>query len=276
MSELYMRKVSFVCGATLEQPLTIHFKIPFDDSAKVNDAEISVYNLKDSTLAAILNKVPAILNAGYVDDSGVIFNGLLKNKATKWEGVDKITTFTCADSNADYLEKTFKKTYARNTNAETIMRDIITFAGLKVGEIDLPVNFVYRTGKTLNSKPKTLLTQLAKDCKAKLHINKGLVFIRQKDKGTLLMLPVSKETGLIDEPEEIEDQIKDVESTDKDKKKQRKGYKVKMLLNHKVTADTIISLTSRKVSGTFRVEKGEHVGKTDSQEWYTNVEVFPL
>lgn len=272
-----MRKVSLVCGATLEQPLTIHFKIPFDDSDKVNDAEISIYNLKDSTLAAILNKVPAILNAGYVDDSGVIFNGLLKNKATKWEGVDKITTFTCADSSADYLEKTFKKTYARNTKAETIMRDLITFAGLKVGEIDLPVNFVYRTGKTLNSKPKTLLAQLAKDCKAKMHINKGLVYIRAKDKGTSLMLPISKDTGLIDEPEEIENQIDDVDSPDKNKKKkQRKGYKVKMLLNHRVTVDTVISLTSRKISGTFRVEKGEHVGKTDSQEWYTIVEVFPL
>lgn len=270
MSELlYMRKISFTCGATMTAPLTIHFTIPFDDSEKVNDAEIKVYNLKDSTVNGIAAKTAAVLNAGYQTDSGVIFDGVLKSKSTKWEGVDKITTFICADTQPNYLEKDFKKSYARNTPASAIISEVIGVAGLSIGEMSLPRNFMYRTGKTVHGKPKAILTELAKDCKAKLYVNKGKVYMRDKDKGTPAGIMISKETGLIGEPEAISDEITDANK----KKKKRSGYKIKSLLNHRITADTIISLASKKVSGSFRVERGQHI--CDGSSFYTEMEVYP-
>ncbi|MFW7187960.1 phage protein [Lysinibacillus sp. BNK-21] len=278
MSNLYMRKTTFLVGGReITDPLTIKFSVPFGDNDKVDTIDIQVYNLKDETINSISANKVAILSAGYVDDHGVIFSGTLKKKETKWEGLDKITTFKCIDCTLDYTRGVIKRTYARNTPASLILRELARDAGLAIGDIDLPVDFIYRSGKALNGKIKFLVSEIAKDCKAKLHINKGRMYVRDRAKGDKVGLDISKETGLIDEPEEIEEEVKDEKkSKSKNPKKKLKGYKIKMLLNHKITTDVIIKLTSRKVSGVFRVSKGEHKGDTSGTEYYTECEVVPI
>lgn len=278
MSNLYMRKTTFlISDREITDPLTIKFSVPFGDNEKVDTIDISVYNLKASTINAIATNKAAILSAGYVDDNGVIFAGTLKKKETKWEGLDKITTFKCIDCTMDYTKTVIKRTYGRNTHASLILRELARDAGLAIGDIDLPVDFIYRSGKALNGKIKFLVSEIAKDCKAKLHINKGRMYVRDRAKGDKLGLDISKETGLINEPEEIEEEVKDEKkSKTKNPKKKLKGYKIKVLLNHKITTDVIIKLTSRKVNGLFRVSKGEHKGDTSGQEYYTECEVVPV
>ena len=278
MSNLYMRKTTFlVSGREITDPLTIKFSVPFGDNDKVDTIDIQVYNLKDETINSIAANKEAILSAGYVDDSGVIFSGALKKKETKWEGLDKITTFKCIDCTLDYTKTVIKRTYGRNTPASLILRELARDAGLAIGDIDLPVDFIYRSGKALNGKIKFLISEIAKDCEAKLHINKGRIYVRDSKKGDNLGLDISKETGLIDEPEEVEEEMKDEKGSKlKNDKKKIKGYKIKVLLNHRITTDVIIKLTSRKVSGVFRVSKGEHKGDTSGQEYYTECEVVSV
>lgn len=278
MSNLYMRKTTFlVSGREITDPLTIKFSVPFGDNDKVDTIDIQVYNLKDETINSIAANKEAILSAGYIDDNGVIFSGTLKKKGTKWEGLDKITTFKCIDCTLDYTKTVIKRTYGRNTTASLILRELARDAGLAIGDIDLPVDFIYRSGKALNGKIKFLVSEIAKDCEAKLHINKGRIYVRDSKKGDNLGLDISKETGLIDEPEEVEEEMKDEKGSKlKNDKKKIKGYKIKVLLNHRITTDVIIKLTSRKVSGVFRVSKGEHKGDTSGQEYYTECEVVPV
>ena len=278
MSNLYMRKTAFlVSDREISDPLTIKFSVPFGDDEKVDTIDIQVFNLKDDTINAISTNKIAILSAGYVDDNGVIFSGTLKKKETNWEGLDKITTFKCIDSSLDYTKGVIKRTYGRDTSASLILRELARDAGLAIGDIDLPVDFVYRSGKVLNGKIKTLVAEIAKDCEAKLHINKNRIYVRDSKKGDNLGLDISKETGLIDEPEEVEEEVKDEKGSKlKNDKKKIKGYKIKVLLNHRITTDVIIKLTSRKVSGVFRVSKGEHKGDTFGQEYYTECEVVPV
>lgn len=278
MNNLYMRKTTFlVSGREISDPLTIKFSVPFGDNDKVDTIDIQVYNLKDETINSITANKEAILSAGYIDDNGVIFSGTLKKKETKWEGLDKITTFKCIDCTLDYTKTVIKRTYGRNTTASLILRELARDAGLAIGDIDLPVDFIYRSGKALNGKIKFLVSEIAKDCEAKLHINKGRIYVRDSKKGDNLGLDISKETGLIDEPEEVEEEMKDEKGSKlKNDKKKIKGYKIKVLLNHRITTDVIIKLTSRKVSGVFRVSKGEHKGDTSGQEYYTECEVVPV
>lgn len=273
-----MRKTTFLVGGReITDPLTIKFSVPFGDNDKVDTIDIQVYNLKDETINSIAANKEAILSAGYVDDNGVIFSGTLKKKGTKWEGLDKITTFKCIDCTLDYTKTVIKRTYGRNTTASLILRELARDAGLAIGDIDLPVDFIYRSGKALNGKIKFLVSEIAKDCGAKLHINKGRIYVRDSKKGDNLGLDISKETGLIDEPEEVEEEMKDEKGSKlKNDKKKIKGYKIKVLLNHRITTDVIIKLTSRKVSGVFRVSKGEHKGDTSGEEYYTECEVVPV
>ncbi|MFJ7663753.1 phage protein [Lysinibacillus sp. NPDC097162] len=278
MSNLYMRKTTFLVGGReITDPLTIKFSVPFGDNEKVDTIDIQVYNLKDETINAITTNKAAILSAGYIDDNGVIFSGTLKKKETKWEGLDKITTFKSIDCTLDYTQGVIKRTYGRNTPASLILRELALDAGLAIGDIDLPVDFIYRSGKALNGKIKIQIAEIAKDCKAKQYINKNRLYVRDRAKGDKLGLDISKETGLIDEPEEIEEEVKDEKkSKTSASKKKLKGYKIKMLLNHKITTDVIIKLTSRKVNGVFRVSKGEHKGDTSGTEYYTECEVVPV
>lgn len=279
MSNLFMRKTTFlVSGREITDPLTIKFSVPFGDNEKVDTIDIQVYNLKDETINSISTNQAAILSAGYIDDNGVIFSGSLKKKETKWEGLDKITTFKCIDCSLDYTNGVVKRTYGRNTHASLILRELARDAGLAIGDIDLPIDFIYRSGKVLNGKIKFQIAEIAKDCKAKQYVNKSRLYVRDRAKGDKIGLDISKETGLIDEPEEVEEEVKDEKKSKSKspKKKTLKGYKIKMLLNHKVTTDVIIKLTSRKVSGVFRVSKGEHKGDTSGTEYYTECVVVPV
>ncbi|AUS87025.1 hypothetical protein LBYS11_12095 [Lysinibacillus sp. YS11] len=279
MSNLYMRKTTFLVGGReITDPLTIKFSVPFGDNEKVDTIDIQVYNLKDETINSISTNQAAILSAGYIDDNGVIFSGSLKKKETKWEGLDKITTFKCIDCSLDYTNGVVKRTYGRNTHASLILRELARDAGLAIGDIDLPIDFIYRSGKTLNGKIKFQIAEIAKDCKAKQYVNKNRLYVRDRAKGDKIGLDISKETGLIDEPEEVEEEVKDEKKSKSKspKKKKLKGYKIKLLLNHKITTDVIIKLTSRKVSGVFRVSKGEHKGDTSGTEYYTVCEVVPV
>ncbi|WP_158651950.1 phage protein [Lysinibacillus sp. UBA5994] len=274
-----MRKTTFLVGGReITDPLTIKFSVPFGDNEKVDTIDIQVYNLKDETINSISTNQAAILSAGYIDDNGVIFSGSLKKKETKWEGLDKITTFKCIDCSLDYTNGVVKRTYGRNTHASLILRELARDAGLAIGDIDLPIDFIYRSGKTLNGKIKFQIAEIAKDCKAKQYVNKNRLYVRDRAKGDKIGLDISKETGLIDEPEEVEEEVKDEKKSKSKspKKKKLKGYKIKLLLNHKITTDVIIKLTSRKVSGVFRVSKGEHKGDTSGTEYYTVCEVVPV
>ncbi|MED3873299.1 phage protein [Lysinibacillus capsici] len=274
-----MRKTTFLVGGReITDPLTIKFSVPFGDNEKVDTIDIQVYNLKDETINSISTNQAAILSAGYIDDNGVIFSGSLKKKETKWEGLDKITTFKCIDCSLDYTNGVVKRTYGRNTHASLILRELARVAGLAIGDIDLPIDFIYRSGKTLNGKIKFQIAEIAKDCKAKQYVNKNRLYVRDRAKGDKIGLDISKETGLIDEPEEVEEEVKDEKKSKSKspKKKKLKGYKIKLLLNHKITTDVIIKLTSRKVSGVFRVSKGEHKGDTSGTEYYTVCEVVPV
>lgn len=82
-----MRKTTFlISDREITDPLTIKFSVPFGDNEKVDTIDISVYNLKDSTINAIATNKAAILSAGYVDDNGVIFAGTLKKKKQSGKG----------------------------------------------------------------------------------------------------------------------------------------------------------------------------------------------
>lgn len=256
-------------GKLLEPPLTIYFDSEFDDSEKINTTTIKVYNLSNKTIVGIKQNSPVLLSAGYGNDVGVIFEGVVKNPQTIWSGVDKITEIEGVDQHGLYLTKKVNKTFAPGTAASTILQYLLTEAGLGIGDFSLVQDFIYRKGKVVKGNVNALIKAIVKDTKSKFHINRGKAYIRDARKGDNTGFVVNKDTGLIDVPERIES-----EETDKKTKKKtvRTGWKVKMLLNHRITVDSIIVLRSKAVTGTFRVVKGRHYSEGSS--FYTEVEVY--
>lgn len=268
--DLFRREIRVEAGGkSIEPPLTIYFDSEFDDTEKINTTTIKVYNLSESTISEIKNDSAALLSAGYETDMGTIFEGIVKDTHTYWQGVDKITEIECVDQHGLYLKRKVVKTFAPGTNASVVLKFLIGEAGLGIGDFDPPKDFVYRNGKTLNGIANVLLKTVVKDTNAKMHIHRGKIYIRDTSKGDQTGFVVNKDSGLIDHPEKIESE----EASKEDKKKNaRIGWKVKMLLNHRVTVDSIIVLQSKVVSGTFRVTKGRHY--CDGNSFYTEVECF--
>lgn len=268
--DLFGRKIRLEAGGKLiEPPLTIHFDVEFGDGEELSSTTIKVFNLSDKTIAGIKNNSPVLLSVGYQDDIGVVFQGIVKVPDTSWSSVDKITEISCVDEHGMYLKKKVNKTFAPGTTASTILRFLITEAGLKTGDLSPLVDFVYRNGKTLVGDVSSLIKDIVKDTKSKMHITRGRIYIRDASKGDLIGFVVNKDSGLIDSPEKIETEI---ESKTDGEKVTRSGWKVVMLLNHRITVDTIIKVESKAFTGQIRVAKGRHY--CDGNSFYTEVEGY--
>lgn len=293
MVNLYRRKVEVIAGTRkfLGEDFTIKFEVPFDDGPDPNIPEIKIYNLKGDTIKAIKGKQKVVINAGYKDDAGALFVGEVKQRITKWSGVDKVTTISCIDGGEKWFTKKYKKTYKKGVTAHTILNDLIKQTGLKAAVLKLPKNKTYKGGKVVDATLATSILEVAKDCGAKMHVTRGKMYIRPKSDGDKTRFIVNKANGLIGSPTEIEKQEK-YTVIEKEKKKKkvkgktvvtykdkkvektrtRHGWKVVCFLNHRITTDALITIDSTTAKGTFRIESGVH--KSDGNTFYSEMEVF--
>lgn len=252
---------------------TIGFDVPFDDENESNVAELKIYNLSDATVAALKKDSPAVLIAGYQSAAGAILTGTIKHAASHWQGVDKITTVEVVDNNDAWLNTPVKKTYKEGTTAKEILSDLLPLTRLEISAFSLPKVQTYPRGKTLNTTLGNAIKALAKDCDAKMHVNRGRIFLRPAKEGDSVGIVIDADHGLIGSPERIEEEHTEVKSN---KKVNVTGWKVKTLLNPLITTDVVLQITSKTANGVFRVKSGKHAGQSDGGAYYTEVEVFPV
>lgn len=292
MSKFFGRVIELLTnGQKITNEFTITFSVPFDDGPEINMAEIEIYNLLDTTINTFKKGGTVTLNVGYVGDLGVLLTGRIKSVDTDWSGVDKTTTILVADANDDWMSKEINKTYKKDITARQILADCIAASGLKVGKLSLPVNKVYKGGKTVKGPIAKIVAEIVPDCNAKMHVTRGAIYIAGRNEGTGTAIVIDKESGLINSPASItkeesykvnktvvewetkgKKKVKKVKTEEETKKRTLKGYKVRMLLNHRIKADSIITIQSQTAKGKFRVASGKH----DGQAYVTEVEVFPV
>ncbi len=279
MSEqiLFKRFVEVKIGdyfCTNNNELKIKFSIPFDDNTEPNESTIEIYNLKDSTIAAIKQNDVCTVTAGYEGDTGVILKGRVSFVETNSEIPDKITTIYVLDSE-DLSDRTIKsKSYASGTKASYILKDLASKLKLPISAMKLPTDIKYSKGWTVEGKIAEEMAKVAKHCGASLYINKGNLYIRPLTEGDNTNFVLSVETGLLDVPTEFTNDVaidKEDEQYIATQKGQSKiktvgdkkvieehGYNIKSLLQHRITTASLITLKSNKANGTFRVRSGKH------------------
>lgn len=259
MTRFWMRKAQLlIAGMSIDNPpFRVDFRVDFDNKPEPNTAEIKVYNMSQDTLTRIRKNMPIILNAGYESSMGTIFAGDTLRVRTEWEGVNKITKITAGDGMFAWIESEVSKTFKSGIKASQVIRDIVAGFGLEIGEIVLAHDVTYHNGKVVHGKLQQVLQEIVDDCQSKLTIINGVVIIRPPAAGTQTGFLLNKETGLIGSPAYID-------SDDAD-------FSLECLLNHRITADSLIRIESRTANGNFRVVKGSHRG--NDQGWVTQMEV---
>lgn len=241
-------------------PLTIEFELPFASGVSADVGYVRIYNLSDQTTAQLEENAPVVVQAGYEGDIGTAALGTVEDISTKWEGVDKVTTVLIGDGTDKWLTARVNRTWREGAKASEVASDIIGLLGLSVGKIDLPEDVTYPRGRAISMPAKEALEGIAEDCGARLHVTRQAVYLVPPDRHETVGVVLTADTGLLDSPEPVSDPPG--------------SYRVRTLLQHRITTDAMVEVRSRTANGEFRVDHGRHKG--DQGEHVTIATVVPV
>lgn len=284
---------AFVPGSTLDlSEFRFTFKTVQQDVESPNNCAIRVYNLSRQTIETISKSEYSrvILQAGYGDAFGVIFDGTLKQYRTGRESAT--TTYLdllVADGDVAYNYAIINKTLAGGSSAADRVDaavDAMGPYGVTKGYISLaPTGGVLPRGKVLFGMPRVLLRQEATAAGATWNISNGQVNITPLD-GYLPgdAVELNAATGMIGIPEQTND-----------------GVKVRCLLNPRIVVGGRVQINNKAINqtaqqnpnaaptpynlraggpqrlatitsdGFYRVYVAEHTGDTRGRDWYTDI-----
>jgi hypothetical protein len=290
----YKRVVKIQIGQRVitNDELEIRFESPFDNDVKPNESKIEIYNLSETTIAQFKRGQTATIQAGYDGDIGVIASGKVSSVITKWEKVDKITTvrfiegedFTTVKVSVENADKSSIKYktgvqagqvsegalsigFKPNTDGLTIIKRLVAVLGIKLGApIVLKENVRYKKGYVVTQLIMNNLEEVVRDCGAIMYHRRGKLIIRTLESGFDENFTIEEDTGLLSTPSQFEE-------TDKKGSYDvlMKGYKLRTLLQHRITTCSIVNIKSKSANGKYRAYKGIHV--LDANDYYTEINV---
>lgn len=259
------RKVKIDIGELkITNELDLEFTVPFDDNIEANEAEVKIYNLKKSTVGLIKVNEQISITAGYGKDTGVIFSGVVSSVKTRWSGLDKVTTIYALDDVSRKEKDIASIAFNAGVKASYILKTLVGKVGLPIAVFSTRRDKTYTEAVTFEGGLMAGIKQYAEVCGVSAYINKQKIYVRHLTDGDNLDFTVKESTGLVDSPEEFEEEISSDDYTD-----MVSGVSFKMLLEHRITTASIVNLESRDYTGRYRVREGKHVC-TDS-DFYTEV-----
>lgn len=266
-SGVFGSRATIICGdVTIKSTeIDVEFSVPFDDDMEANEASITVYNLTDETIGKFTKGSQLSIEAGYENDTGLIFKGFVSKVHTKHDGADKITEITCFD---DISKKTIEeKTYAKGTKASYILKDLISRTWLPNPVFKVRRDWTYKDEEKVDGDLMENIKKYSEVCGVSTTIINGNVvsrYIKEYDETDFI---ISSDTGMIGSPSPFTEEI-----TAEDYKETINGYEVEMILQHRMTTGSGVTLKSRSVNGHFRVCSGEHTFSPD--ECTTKVKMY--
>lgn len=232
--------------------LDFDFNVHFDDDLEANQCDIVIYNLSDNTINNLKKGNEISIEAGYKKDTGIIFKGFIDQVKTGYEDVDKVTSIICYSCVG--TERVENVTYAENTKASKILKDLILKLKMPIAVFNVRRDWTYESSVTIDGNLREEIKKYAEVCGISVYANNGSIYARYIKDGDNINFTVNENTGMIGSPEHYNEEIKAEDYIDT-----IDGYKIEMLLQHRVTTASIINLSSRVANGIFRVRKGEHI-----------------
>lgn len=247
------------------ETMDIEFEVPFDDDMEPNEAEITIYNLSDNTINQLKIHSEITIDAGYKGDTGVLFKGYISKVNTTYDGADKVTTIKSMDDIKDHSIASIA--FAENTTASYILKTLIDMTGIPVAVFNVRRDHTYTSSQTVDGDLMENIRRYAEVCGISVYVSKGKIYARYIKEGDNLNFTVSEETGMIGSPSPYTEEIRAADYTDT-----VNGYKVEMMLQHRMCAGAIVDLKSKTAKGTYRVCSGTH--RFSPSETTTEVKMY--
>ncbi len=258
--------------------MNFSFEIPFEDTDEPPVATIKVTNLAASTRASIKRNDPVILNAGYEGDVGCLLVGKVVGLTHKQSNVDWTSTFTVQPCANEILGKRINKTYAKNTTASVIVRDLLNIFGVEVAKCELTKNKVYPRGRVCRGKLKKVLTEIVvNECKSRFIIRAtGQVYITAASDAINNGVVLTSSTGLLRSDEEKVTIPLETKENSQKKGKDREDDWISRscILNYRIATAELVKIQSQDLNGKFVVKEGKHSGSRTGK-WETSMKLEP-
>lgn len=250
---------TFIHSNSDKRNLEIHFSIPFSSDTEKNVAELSIYNMAKSNYNAIKQGNKCTIYAGYGGKLGLVFHGVIFRKSvpTKTDA-DVLYKFKLLEGK-DYAKlKKIKVAFKKKTTAKTIINTVCRKSGIKLHQVSLKTNKVYKKGYSANDHPLNVLSEIAQDCKTSLFYNRGQLTLRYvfdgKGRHTVSLTPTN---GLVGSPsnESRDDDWVDADDNDGMGKW---SWSAESIFNYNITTFARVHIKTSLINHTVVVSSGKH------------------
>jgi hypothetical protein len=283
MTQVFERVCNVVVADTEVTGLRTTFKVEADLTRNVNNSEIEIYNLSESTRGRVQKKGALVrLEAGYTNNKSIIFFGNTRIVDHVREKADWRTKIRLGDGEEFYLFSKGTFSFKPGTTTINVINSLASKAtGLRgLGNINelisnLPANMAsFPSGFSSHGSIPNALGEIAATAGYRMSVQNGVLkFVKQQVSAIELTSSIkdaillSPDTGLIGSPEHG--------SADK-QSKTKPLLKIRALLDPRLRCGSPIRIEASQVQGSFFIEKLKHYGDTHGGDWYTELEVKPL
>jgi hypothetical protein len=268
MGDLWNRYTRVTIGTVriTSDNLDIGFEVKGSNSSEKNTAEVVIYNLSRTTRAKITADLDITLEAGYADDHGTIFSGIVKKIYEERDGGD-LKTHVVATTKGFATGKGGRK-FTKSTPLKEIIQVAFEDSGIPIAhEIDdqgVTLNSDYTSeinaGDDIDNCKKLIDDAGPKKAKCYIEANGG--YFVAADYAREEQVVISLETGL-----------KETVPEDPDDRSYTRS--IRSILNYRLMTDSQVLLKSQGIgaSGTYKVVEYTHAREgTDTYE--TEVKVI--
>lgn len=271
--------------------LRVSFKIRKSLKKEPNTCEISVWNLNESTRAAVQKKnLIVVLEAGYEGALAQLFSGNARYVDQVGEGPDWCTRIQCGDGERAYQYRRVNLSFAKGTRVADVVSRVADALGVPqtgLEKLKSAVTDQFVKGYTASGKVSDELDHLLKSRGFEWSIQDGQLQILPTGQATpdtaVLLTP---KTGLIGSPEHGNPERKipagqidpsaagfNITAT---KVTGPSVLKVKSLIQPGFKPGRKVEVRAETVKGVFRIQTVEHEGDSFGGAWYSLLECLPV
>lgn len=268
-------------------PLQCEFEIVKKDTQTPNKATFTVYNLSDQTISRMRKSFTKIIvNAGYVDNFGMIFTGNIKGFFEGKNGVDKYLKIYAGDGDKAYNYTIINKTLAAGLSPSDQTKALSEAMGININyQSELSQTQLPR-GKVFYGRPQEYMRQVANTESCTWSIQDGqIVMLKRTELLPNTAVLLTPNTGLIGTPVRNEDGI-DGQCLLNPLLKIGAAVKIDQTLINDADVDYNTDnkkdkkdkkeLSSINVDGEYRLISITHVGSTRGNDWYTKFKCLSI
>lgn len=266
------------CTVTLDtvqfNALDVQFSVVKTLKPQPNTCELTVWNLNEEhrqQLQQLQSKeklatkgIPCKIEAGFKDAVSQIWLGDLRTVETTREGPDFLTKLTSGDGERGWQNGRIHVSYGPGTSIDTALRAMARALGVGEGNLAKVVSqlriagsSIFSAGVVISGSAATHITEIARSAGLEVSIqDSALQFLDLNKSAAGTAVRLAADTGLVDSP-----------TVDP------KGVlTAKTLMIAGLQCGGLVTVDSRFVKGTFRIEKCTWDGERAGNDWFCTVQ----